>query len=79
VGPFSLGNRTFDDNMVDLVIIVSALPLGIKVSITAPSDCKYCAVRWKSFGLLLGFLDLWRTWWRWVGFGFYLGIGVILR
>jgi hypothetical protein len=44
VGPFGLGNRTFDGNMVDLAIIVLALSLGIKIGIGAFGDCKDCAV-----------------------------------
>jgi hypothetical protein len=62
VGPFGLGNRTFDDNMVDLAIIVLALSLGIKIGIEALNDCKDCAMSWEGFSLLLGFLDLWRRW-----------------
>jgi hypothetical protein len=31
MGPFSLGDRTFDSDMVNLVVIISALPFGFKV------------------------------------------------
>jgi hypothetical protein len=33
VGPFGLGDRTFDGNMVDLVIIVSMVPFSFKVCV----------------------------------------------
>jgi hypothetical protein len=31
--PFGLGDRTFDNNMIYLVIVVSALSLGLKVCV----------------------------------------------
>jgi hypothetical protein len=65
--------------MVDLTIIVLVLLFHIKIGIGASGDCKDCAMNWGSIGLLLGFLDLWWRSWLWVGFGFYLGVGVILR
>jgi hypothetical protein len=40
VGPFCLGNGTFDGDMVDLAIIVLALSLGFKVGIRASGDCE---------------------------------------
>jgi hypothetical protein len=33
MGPFSLGDGTFDGDMVDLVIIIPALPFGFKVCV----------------------------------------------
>jgi hypothetical protein len=33
MGPFSLGGGTFDRDMVDLTIIISALPLGFEVCV----------------------------------------------
>jgi hypothetical protein len=33
MGPFSLGDGTFDSDMVNLVIIISALPFGFKVCV----------------------------------------------
>jgi hypothetical protein len=35
-------------------------------------------VSWESFVLLLGFLDLWRRWKWWIGFGFDLRVGAVL-
>jgi hypothetical protein len=35
-------------------------------------------VSWKSFVLLLGFLDLWQRWKWLIGFGFDLRVGVVL-
>jgi hypothetical protein len=78
VGPFCLGNRTFDDVVVDLMIIISAMSFGFKIGIGASSDCADHVMGWESFDLLLGFLDLWWRWWLWVGFCFYLGVCVIL-
>jgi hypothetical protein len=31
MGPFSLGDGTFDNDMVDLAIIIFVLPFGFKV------------------------------------------------
>jgi hypothetical protein len=64
--------------MVDLAIIVSVLLLYLKIGIGASDDYKDCAMSWESFILLLALLDLWRRSWLWVGFGFYLWVGVIL-
>jgi hypothetical protein len=33
MGQFSLGDGTFDNYMVDLVIIIFALPFGLKVCV----------------------------------------------
>jgi hypothetical protein len=33
VGPFSLGNGTFDNDMVDLVIVIPSLPFGFEVCV----------------------------------------------
>jgi hypothetical protein len=53
--------------------------LGVKIGIGAPDDCKDYAMSWEGFALLLGLLDLWWRWRRWVGFSFDLGVIVILR
>jgi hypothetical protein len=58
VGPFGLGNGTFDDEMVDLAVIVSTLSLGFKVGTGASDDCEDHAMSGESFMLLVGFLDL---------------------
>jgi hypothetical protein len=33
MGPFGLGDGTFDSDMVDLAIIISMLPFGFKVCV----------------------------------------------
>jgi hypothetical protein len=33
MGPPGLGNRTFDNDMVNLMIIVPALPFGFKIRV----------------------------------------------
>jgi hypothetical protein len=79
VRPFSLGNGAFDTYMIYFSIIISTLSLGVKIRIGSPTDCKECAMSWESFALLLGFLDLWQRWKRWVGFNFDLRVGVVLH
>jgi hypothetical protein len=59
--------------MIDLAIIISVLSFGFKIGIGAFGDCENYVMSWESFGLLLGFLDLWWRWWLWVGFCFHLG------
>jgi hypothetical protein len=44
VGPFVLGNGTFDDYIIDLPIIVFLLPLGVKINVRTSDDCKDCVV-----------------------------------
>jgi hypothetical protein len=78
VTPLGLGNGAFDSYMIYFSVVVSALSLGVKISIGAPGDCKDCVMGWEGFDLLLGFSDLWRRWRRYIGFGFDLGVGVIL-
>jgi hypothetical protein len=79
VRPFGLGDRTFDDDVIDLPVVIMMLPLGIEVGIRTSGDSEDCVVGGESYILLLGFLDLWQRW-RWsVGFGFDLGVGVGLR
>jgi hypothetical protein len=72
--PLGMGDWAFDNYVIYFSEIVSALSLGIKIGIGAPDDYKDCVVSWEGFGLLLGFLDLWRRWRWWVGFDFYLGV-----
>jgi hypothetical protein len=60
VGSFGLGNRTFDDDVINLAIIISVLALGLKISIGSFGDCQDCAVGVESVGLLRRFLDLWQ-------------------
>jgi hypothetical protein len=60
VRPLGLGNGVFNSYMIYFSVVVSALSLGAKVNIGVPGDCKDFVVSWEGFGLLLGFLDLWR-------------------
>jgi hypothetical protein len=53
-----LGNRTFDDNVIDFSVIVSLLPLGIKISVGASGDCKACVVGGETISLLRRLMDL---------------------
>jgi hypothetical protein len=74
VGPLGLSNGAFDSYVIYFFVIASMLSLGFKVSIGASDDRKDCTMRWKSFVLLLGFLDLWRRWEWQIGFVFDLGL-----
>jgi hypothetical protein len=78
VGPFGLGDPTFDSDVIDLPVVITMLSLGIEVSISTSSDCEECVMGRESFILLLVFLDLWWRWRWWVGFGFDLRVGVVL-
>jgi hypothetical protein len=63
VRPLGSGNGAFDDYVIYFSIIVSALPLGVKVSTGTSSNCKDCAMSWEGFILMLGFLVLWGRLW----------------
>jgi hypothetical protein len=62
VRPFGLGDGAFDSYMIYFSIVISVLSFGVEIGIGVSGDCKDCAMSWKSFILLLGFLDLWRRW-----------------
>jgi hypothetical protein len=68
VGPFGLGNGTFENYIIDLSIIVSPLPLGVKIGVGTSGDCEDCVVGGKSISLLHRLVSLWQRWWRWIGF-----------
>jgi hypothetical protein len=38
MGPFGLGDGAFDDNVVDLAVIISLLPLVIEFGVGASGD-----------------------------------------
>jgi hypothetical protein len=42
MGPFGFGDGTFDSNMIDLPIVVSALSLGVKGSVGTFGDFEDC-------------------------------------
>jgi hypothetical protein len=77
VGPLGLGDGAFDCYVIYFSIIVSALPLDVKVCIGTTSNCKDCAMLWESFALLLGFLGLRQKLWWWIGFIYDLGVIVL--
>jgi hypothetical protein len=49
-----LGDGAFDDDVIDLSVIVSLLPFVIKISVRSSSDCENCVVGGKFVGLLRG-------------------------
>jgi hypothetical protein len=77
VRPFGLSKGTFNNDVIDLPVIVVALSLGVKVSVGTSDNCEDCVVGRKGVSLLHSFLDLGWRWRRWVGFGFDLGVGVV--
>jgi hypothetical protein len=79
VGPFGLGEWTFNDDVIDLPVVIMTMSLGIELIIRTSGDCGDCALGGECFILLLGFLDLWRRWRWWLGFDFDLGVGAVLR
>jgi hypothetical protein len=42
--PFGLCDGAFDNNMVDLFVIVSSLPLGVKIGVGSSGDHEDCVV-----------------------------------
>jgi hypothetical protein len=58
VRPFGFGDRTFDKHMIDLLVIVSMLPLVLKVDIGASGDGENCAMGGKVVTLLQRLTDL---------------------
>jgi hypothetical protein len=77
MSPFGLSNWAFESYMIDLLEIVSSLSLGIKIDVRTSGDCEDCVMSGEGVGLLWRFLDLWRGWWRRVGFGLDLRAGVV--
>jgi hypothetical protein len=53
-----LGDGAFDDKMIDLSVVISSLPLVIKISVGASSDCKNCVMSGKAIVLLRRLIDL---------------------
>jgi hypothetical protein len=58
VGPFGLGDWTFDSHMIDLLVIVHLLPLVVEVGIGASGDGEDCAMGVNIVGLLCRLTDL---------------------
>jgi hypothetical protein len=70
-----LCNRTFDGDVINLPIIITALSLGVEVSVGTSGNSKDGAMSGESIGLLQRFLDL--RWRWWIGFGFDLRGSVV--
>jgi hypothetical protein len=47
-----LGKRTFDNDVIDLPVIVVALSLGVEISVGTFGNCKDSAVGGEGFDLL---------------------------
>jgi hypothetical protein len=62
MGPFSLGDWTFDSDVIYLTIIVSALPFGFNIYVGTSGDCEYSTMGGKVLRLLQRFLNLLRRW-----------------
>jgi hypothetical protein len=52
VGPFGLCNWTFDNYMVNLSIVISALSLGVKIGIGTSCNCENCVMGGEGIELL---------------------------
>jgi hypothetical protein len=52
VEPFGLGNGVFDSYMIYFSLIISALSLGVEISVGTSGDCEDCVVGWKGVVLL---------------------------
>jgi hypothetical protein len=77
VEPLGLSDGAFYDFMVYFLVVISTLPLGVKVGVGTSGDCEDCTMGGEDIILLLGFSNLWWRWRRWVGFGFNLMVGVV--
>jgi hypothetical protein len=52
VRPFGFGDRTFDNHMIDLSVIVSLLPLVSEIDIGASGDSEDCTMGGEVVALL---------------------------
>jgi hypothetical protein len=58
VVPFCFGDKTFNGHMIDLVVLVSSLPLVLEVGIGAFGDGEDCGVGGEVLALLRRLMDL---------------------
>jgi hypothetical protein len=58
VRPFGLGDGTFDNDVINLPVIVVSLPFVIKVGVGASGYCENCAMSGKGIILLRRLTDL---------------------
>jgi hypothetical protein len=77
VEPFGLGNMTFNNDVIDLPVIIVMLSLGVKIGVGTSSNCEDCAMGGKIVSLLRRLLNLRWRWRWWVGFDFDLRVGVV--
>jgi hypothetical protein len=70
-----MGNRSLNNDMIDLPVIIMALSLGVKISVATSGNCEDCVMGGEIVGLLWRFLDL--RWRWWVGFSFDLRVFVV--
>jgi hypothetical protein len=56
--PFGLGDGTFENNVINLSVIVVPLPLVIKIGVGASGYCKDCTMGGEGVGLLRRLADL---------------------
>jgi hypothetical protein len=62
MGPFHLGDWTFDNDVIYMAIIVSVLPFGFKDCVGTSRDCEYGTMGEKVLGFLWRFLNLLQRW-----------------
>jgi hypothetical protein len=74
VRTFDLCNGTFDDNVIDLPVIITTLSFSVEIGIATSDNCENCAMCGETVGILRRFLDLR---WKWIGFSFDLRVGVV--
>jgi hypothetical protein len=56
VGPFGLSNGTFDNDMINMHVIVTMMSLGVEVDVGTSGNCEDCAMGWEGVDLLRRFL-----------------------
>jgi hypothetical protein len=77
VGPLGLRDGAFNGYMIYLPVVISVLPLGVKISVGTSGDCDDCTVGGEGIILLPELLNLWRRWRQWIVFGFNLRACVV--
>jgi hypothetical protein len=70
VQPFGSHDGTFDYDVINLVIVLSLLPLVFKIQVGASGDGVYGSEGWK-IGCLLGRLLVLPQRWRWIAWLYF--------
>jgi hypothetical protein len=60
--------------MINVVIVISSLPLVLKINIGTSGDCTNCVIGWQIVVVLWRFLWLYRRRCRWIWLGFSLSM-----